>query len=530
MAELLGEVPVMSACGGPGMKALRSALVASVALAFLAGMATSADAAYYPHSTGSTASATIRSFKKPRAASTDNPQKAKPNPEKEGFADMPKAGVLQIAISIGSQRLSLYRDGERVAQAPVSTGTASHPTPMGVFSVIEKDRFHRSNIYGNAPMSSCSASPGRALRCTKGMLPGYQPRTAASGCRATSRRGCGRPPSSACASSSPAARSRRSISSIPACSRPKPKPAEPKVAMIDACRRRQAGSADSDGGEPTTTAKDAGGGAARPCARRAARSSPLRAAIDHAQAERPRGAPARRRRRASGDVKPVSPQTAEAAPDPPRTAVKATGTVDSVRPEEAPRSHSAELRKAVEAPQPLEPPKPGRPCGRDRRARDHAGRGRSRPPTPVKPAAEPHRSAQADGAAPDQVRRSADQAQRAGGGVRQPQGEEDFRAAGIRAAVRHADHDRAPGSAARHPRVHRHGPRPRRRRHALEPGHDPDRRPTVEHRAPGAVRRQQEEIQGAAAGRGREGAVDARRRRSTASRCPRKRSSASARF
>ena len=42
---------------------------------------------------------------------------------------------------------------------------------MGVFSIIEKDRYH-SNLYSNAPMPTCSASPGREWRCTKA-LPGY---------------------------------------------------------------------------------------------------------------------------------------------------------------------------------------------------------------------------------------------------------------------------------------------------------------------------------------------------------------------
>ena len=37
-------------------------------------------------------------------------------------------------------------------QGAVSTGTAGFPTPTGVFSVIQKNRYHRSNIYGGAPM------------------------------------------------------------------------------------------------------------------------------------------------------------------------------------------------------------------------------------------------------------------------------------------------------------------------------------------------------------------------------------------
>jgi len=64
---------------------------------------------------------------------------------------MPK-GPLQIVVSIDNQKVTLFSNGVRVAQGPVSTGVPSHPTPTGVFSIIEKDRYHHSNLYSNAPM------------------------------------------------------------------------------------------------------------------------------------------------------------------------------------------------------------------------------------------------------------------------------------------------------------------------------------------------------------------------------------------
>ncbi len=70
---------------------------------------------------------------------------------KQPFGDIPK-GPLQIFISIDQQKLHLYSDGTHVADAPVATGVPGRPTPMGVFSVIEKDRYHHSNLYSNAPM------------------------------------------------------------------------------------------------------------------------------------------------------------------------------------------------------------------------------------------------------------------------------------------------------------------------------------------------------------------------------------------
>ena len=69
----------------------------------------------------------------------------------EPFGSVPK-GPLQIFISIDQQKLHLYSDGVHVADTSVATGVLSLPTPLGVFSVIQKQVFHRSNLYSNAPM------------------------------------------------------------------------------------------------------------------------------------------------------------------------------------------------------------------------------------------------------------------------------------------------------------------------------------------------------------------------------------------
>jgi len=67
------------------------------------------------------------------------------------FENIP-AGPLQIIISLDQQKLHLYSNGQHIADATIATGLPSHPTPTGVFSVIQKDRYHRSNIYSGAPM------------------------------------------------------------------------------------------------------------------------------------------------------------------------------------------------------------------------------------------------------------------------------------------------------------------------------------------------------------------------------------------
>ena len=67
------------------------------------------------------------------------------------FGDIPK-GPLEIFVSINQQKLHFYSAGVHILDEPVATGMPGHLSPLGVFSVIERDRYHHSNIYDNAPM------------------------------------------------------------------------------------------------------------------------------------------------------------------------------------------------------------------------------------------------------------------------------------------------------------------------------------------------------------------------------------------
>jgi len=86
--------------------------------------------------------------------------------------DTPK-GPLQIIISIADQRVSLYDNGSLIARSSVSTGVPRHPTPLGVFSVIGKERWHRSNLYSGAPMPYMQRITQSGIALHAGVLPGY---------------------------------------------------------------------------------------------------------------------------------------------------------------------------------------------------------------------------------------------------------------------------------------------------------------------------------------------------------------------
>jgi hypothetical protein len=80
---------------------------------------------------------------------------------------------LQIVVSIADQEISVYDDGELIARSPASTGVPGHPTPLGIFSVISKQRWHRSNIYSDAPMPYMQRITWSGIALHAGVLPGY---------------------------------------------------------------------------------------------------------------------------------------------------------------------------------------------------------------------------------------------------------------------------------------------------------------------------------------------------------------------
>jgi hypothetical protein len=127
----------------------RVAAAASVGLCFLGGMATSADAGHRHHSEAGKSEA------------------RKPEPPKQ------PSGPLLLAVSIGSQKVTVYDNGAPVATSSVSTGVPGHPTPTGIFSVIQKQRWHHSNLYSNAPMPYMQRITWSGVALHAGVVPGH---------------------------------------------------------------------------------------------------------------------------------------------------------------------------------------------------------------------------------------------------------------------------------------------------------------------------------------------------------------------
>jgi hypothetical protein len=58
-------------------------------------------------------------------------------------------GAPSITIDLGSQTAFFYKGGQEVGRSPVSTGREGYGTPTGNFKIIQKNKHHVSNLYGD---------------------------------------------------------------------------------------------------------------------------------------------------------------------------------------------------------------------------------------------------------------------------------------------------------------------------------------------------------------------------------------------
>lgn len=83
------------------------------------------------------------------------------------------AAGLQIIVSKSTQSLSVYDNGELIKTSKVSTGKSGHDTPTGIFSILEKRKYHESNIYSNAPMPFMQRLTWSGIALHEGKVPNY---------------------------------------------------------------------------------------------------------------------------------------------------------------------------------------------------------------------------------------------------------------------------------------------------------------------------------------------------------------------
>ncbi len=89
------------------------------------------------------------------------------------ISDKPAEGPLVLVVSLRNQRVTVYDASGVVAVSPISSGRVGNPTPMGVYSILEKQKIHYSNLYDSAPMPNMQRITWSGVALHAGVLPGY---------------------------------------------------------------------------------------------------------------------------------------------------------------------------------------------------------------------------------------------------------------------------------------------------------------------------------------------------------------------
>jgi hypothetical protein len=89
------------------------------------------------------------------------------------MANVVTTGPMVMVVSLTEQRAYVYRNGILIGATSVSTGRPGHLTPTGVFTVLQKQKEHRSTIYDGAPMPYMERLTWGGVALHAGGLPGY---------------------------------------------------------------------------------------------------------------------------------------------------------------------------------------------------------------------------------------------------------------------------------------------------------------------------------------------------------------------
>jgi lipoprotein-anchoring transpeptidase ErfK/SrfK len=117
-----------------------------------------------------TVPALVPAMAAPAAAAAGHASPAHPT---EATAPRDAGEPLMAIVSIKSQQVTIYDADGWILRAPVSTGIKGRETPAGVFSVVEKDKDHHSNLYDDAWMPNMERITWSGIALHGGPLPGY---------------------------------------------------------------------------------------------------------------------------------------------------------------------------------------------------------------------------------------------------------------------------------------------------------------------------------------------------------------------
>jgi L,D-transpeptidase catalytic domain len=91
----------------------------------------------------------------------------------ESIASRSAGDPIMAIVSLRNQRITVYDAKGWILRAPVSSGSKGRETPAGIFSVIQKNAEHYSNLYDDAYMPHMQRITWSGIALHGGVLPGY---------------------------------------------------------------------------------------------------------------------------------------------------------------------------------------------------------------------------------------------------------------------------------------------------------------------------------------------------------------------
>ena len=107
------------------------------------------------------------------AVSPADAKKSKSAEIEDAALDIESRQPMTLIVSLGSQKVDIYRGTTLITTSRVSSGKPGYSTKPGVFSILEKKRRHFSNLYGGAPMPWMQRLTWSGTALHAGVVPGY---------------------------------------------------------------------------------------------------------------------------------------------------------------------------------------------------------------------------------------------------------------------------------------------------------------------------------------------------------------------
>ncbi len=81
--------------------------------------------------------------------------------------------AVSVVVSLATQRAYVYRGAQMVAATTISSGKDGKDTPLGTYPILQKNEFHKSNLYNDASMPFMQRLTWDGIAIHAGRNPGF---------------------------------------------------------------------------------------------------------------------------------------------------------------------------------------------------------------------------------------------------------------------------------------------------------------------------------------------------------------------